>query len=133
MRKNNFEDNPGTAMAGAKPSDRSLPATSQLQRITGLSLFLPGDTKGPDQFDHNNLQKYPGCPYKERCSRVSKPRDRAATETTENSHSSQAADKEHILSAALKIHDLAIARKQGSAPKPLKVNGTISDLAGSST
>lgn len=54
-----FKANPGTAMAGAKPSDRSLPATSQLQHITGLSLFLPGDTKGPDKFDHNNLQKHP--------------------------------------------------------------------------
>jgi len=47
-------------MAGAKPSDRNSPATSQLQHIADLSLILPGDTKGPQKFDHNNLQKNPG-------------------------------------------------------------------------
>lgn len=67
--------------------------------------------------------KYPGrgWPYKELCSRVSKPRDIVAAETTEICHSSQSADKEYILSAALKIHDLAIARKQGPDPKSIKV------------
>lgn len=56
----------------------------------------------------------------------------AAAETAESSHRAQAGDKGRILSAALKIHDLAIARKERPHPTPLKVNGTISDLAGSS-
>lgn len=50
---------------------------------------------------------------------------------TDNSHSLWAGDKEHILNATLKIHDLVSVRKQGSDPNPLKVNRTISVLAGS--
>lgn len=57
-----------------------------------------------------------GCPYKELCHSFSWIRDRAAAETAESSHRAQAADRGRILSAALKIHDLAIARKERPGP-----------------
>lgn len=59
-------------------------------------------------------------------------RDRAEADTAESSHRAQAGDKGRILSAALKIHDLATARKEGPDPTPLKIKGAISNLAGSS-
>lgn len=47
-------------MAWAKPSNQSSPATSQLSTCYWFNLFLPGDSKGPDKFDQNNLQKHAG-------------------------------------------------------------------------
>lgn len=106
----------------------------QAEASAGLSPFLAWKHKSLATAackDSQSEAPRQSWPYKELCHGFSWMRDRAAAETAESSHRAQAGDKGCILSAALKIHDLATARRERPDPTPIQVKGEISDLAGS--